>query len=588
MNPLRRHRIGFARIGDRGSALPLGLLVLLIITVLAASMLGVAMTDFSIAGNWKSYNDAFYAAEAGIESGVVNLRVLLAGGRPTAGQLAAIAAPSLATSRAAFRQFSVSAVNAQPYQTQFRNGPYTGLAGMVTDYTINAQTAGTDGSTANLREVYKYVQVPLFQFGVFYGKGVDLEIAPGPAMTISGRVHSNSNIYVGAGTTLQFNDVVTTAGTINRYIKRDSAIPYGNDPTIKDMNGNYQALDFDHTYQPGFGSTWGSPQGWVDAARTKFGNKLQDQSMGVGQIVPPGDSAIFDPNASNPDVLAHQMIEKASGTDSTSLANAKLYNQAGLRIEVSGTTVTATDRSGNPVSSLPAGLLSTKAFYDARESRTMMVTEVNMSVLNTSSLVQAGGPLYNNGILWVSQTNASSGVGVRLVNGSTLPSSGGKGMTVVSQNPVYIEGDYNTVNKVPAAVMADAITVLSNNWKTNNSDTKGNQTADQRPAATTTVNAAFATGPSAESTLNAGNGQLENSIRFLEDWTGQTINYMGSLVELWHSQQASGAWRSPGNGPGQFYDAPARNWAYDTSFNTTPPPGTPMGVILVKGQWSRQ
>jgi len=32
--------------------------------------------------------------------------------------------------------------------------------------------------------------VPLFQFGVFYGKGVDLEIAPGANMSFNGRVHS--------------------------------------------------------------------------------------------------------------------------------------------------------------------------------------------------------------------------------------------------------------------------------------------------------------------------------------------------------------------------------------------------------------
>jgi len=32
--------------------------------------------------------------------------------------------------------------------------------------------------------------VPLFQFGVFYGKGVDLEIVPGANMSFNGRVHS--------------------------------------------------------------------------------------------------------------------------------------------------------------------------------------------------------------------------------------------------------------------------------------------------------------------------------------------------------------------------------------------------------------
>src|SRR5205814_1259074 len=68
---------------------------------------------------------------------------------------------------------------------------------------------------------------------------------------------------------------------------------------------------------------------------------------------------------------------------------------------------------------------------------------------------------------------------IRLKNGGTLPSSG---MTIVSENPVYIQGDFNTGGTPPsdsgtftdpdvsgytrknAAVYADAINVLSGAW----------------------------------------------------------------------------------------------------------------------------
>jgi len=158
---------------------------------------------------------------------------------------------------------------------------------------------------------------------------------------------------------------------------------------------------------------------------------------------------------------------------------------------------------------------------------------------------------------------------------------------VVSQNPVYIRGDYNTENKVPAAVLGDAITVLSNNWAANGSDDKGNQGTSARPATATTVNAAFANGPSTESQASQGNGQLENVIRFLEDWNGKNFNYSGSIVALWHSLQATGGWQAPGTGTGQYYTAPARNWGYDTLFNTSLPPGTPSAITMAKGRWSR-
>ncbi len=82
------------------------------------------------------------------------------------------------------------------------------------------------------------------------------------------------------------------------------------------------------------------------------------------------------------------------------------------------------------------------------------------------------------------------------------------------------------MNKQPAAALGDAITILSNNWEPNNSDTKGKQITSDRPVTDTTVNAPFALGPSAESEVDAGNGQLENVIRFLENWNGKTSTVM--------------------------------------------------------------
>jgi hypothetical protein len=87
---------------------------------------------------------------------------------------------------------------------------------------------------------------------------------------------------------------------------------------------------------------------------------------------------------------------------------------------------------------------------------------------------------------------------------------------------------------------------------------------------------------------NGGNGQLENDIRFLEDWNGQAFTYRGSIVNLWHSQQATGQWVCCGSGGGNYYTAPTLNWSYDALFNTTPPPGTPQGVLLLRGPWTQK
>ena len=193
-------------------------------------------------------------------------------------------------------------------------------------------------------------------------------------------------------------------------------------------------------------------------------------------------------------------------------------------------------------------------------------------------------------MLYVAGTVTTENPVVRLVNGSQLPSGG---LTVVSQNPVYIVGDYNTVpvgaTHAPAAVLGDAVTVLSNDWIPKNYDAKGDQPffGNRVASANTTVNAAIATGPSSESTMGRDNGKVNNLVRFLEDWTGKQFTYSGSLLALWHSQQVTGAWRCCGISGLYYYGPPSRVWSYDTLFDTAQPPGTPMGVIMTKGSWSQ-
>ena len=371
---------------------------------------------------------------------------------------------------------------------------------------------------------------------------------------------------------------VKTAGNIYRSIKSEPAYPNYNNPQIEDTGGTLRTLDFDHTYKQGFGATWSASE-WANQAMQTFGGTVQDSAMGVGQIIPPLPDLFGNPG--NPDVVAHQMIEMPQPGDSAALASAKMYSQAGLRIVADAATVSATDANGN-VLTLPANAVTKRTFYDAREAKTVTAYDVDVNLMRTA------GTLPANGVMYVAGTDTASSPVVRLVNGSQLPS---QGLTVVSQNPVYIAGDYNTVrvgaNHPPAAVLGDAVTVLSNAWEQNNYDTKGSQAFQNRVASATTVNAAIATGPSAESSMGKDNGKANNLVRFLEDWTNKTFSYSGSMLALWHSQQARGDWKCCGAGSLYYYAPPTRVWGYDTLFNTTQPPGTPMGIIMTKGAWSQ-
>src|SRR5213594_546426 len=328
-----RHTVRTIATAERGAALVMTLLVLIILTAFGLTLVAVGMTEMAISSNWRDYSKDFYAAEAALESGVVALRNLLATTpTPTQPQLNTIAtAPTLSDTRMTFGAYTITPASPAPSRQTFATGPYNGLFGWGQGYAIQAQVNGQGGTRANLTQMLQYTRVPLFQFGIFYGKGVDLEIRPGPAMTFNGKIFSNSNIYVAAGSTLQITDSMKAAGNIYRSIRSEPAYPNMSNPQIADAAGTLQTLNFDHTYQPGFGSTWSSAGAWASQAMQTFGGQVQDSAMGVQQIVPPLPDLFGNPT--NPDAVAHQLIEMPRAGDSAALASAKMYSQAGLRIE---------------------------------------------------------------------------------------------------------------------------------------------------------------------------------------------------------------------------------------------------------------
>lgn len=197
---------------------------------------------------------------------------------------------------------------------------------------------------------------------------------------------------------------------------------------------------------------------------------------------------------------------------------------------------------------------------------------------------------------------------VRLINGQLIPGSydsanefNTKGFTVASENAVYVKGNYNashvlsydnptpatkympqnTVDHIPAAVIADAVMVLSNSWN----DAKSFRypfTKASRKATETTVRFAMMSGD-AISSLNASpnqgggdprlNGGVHNFKRFLEDWGGIYLNYSGSLINLYNSHNNNGTFKCCTN----VYNPPNRNWIFDATFLNPArlPPGTP-------------
>jgi hypothetical protein len=182
---------------------------------------------------------------------------------------------------------------------------------------------------------------------------------------------------------------------------------------------------------------------------------------------------------------------------------------------------------------------------------------------------------------------------LKLVNGSlgNLPTPG---FSVGSENPVYVQGDYNANAgfgdpHAAAAIVADSVTFLSNNWGDWRSFLYPNDPS-LRAASPTWYRVAVAAGktmswpnPGWSSSNDDGlDGGTHNFVRYLEDWGGQTLYYRGSLVSLHYSVYGVGAYKCCTS----VYSAPSRDYSFDTDFldPSQLPPGTPrVQDIVVMG-----
>ena len=211
---------------------------------------------------------------------------------------------------------------------------------------------------------------------------------------------------------------------------------------------------------------------------------------------------------------------------------------------------------------------------------------------------------------------------LRLFNGKDLQISGAanklsatQGVTISTENLLYVWGSYNTTginlappsgtaslndpaapfhylgDQVPSSLISDAFFPLSKTWADSCSamypGNLGNRRADLNLPGDTDETAVRAgiisgnnlgalagspdagNGASGESRLNGG---IHNFPRFLESWSARW-NFAGSLIPLYRSTQALG----PYNSSSTIYSPPIRNWAFDTSFldPNKLPPSTP-------------
>jgi hypothetical protein len=430
-------------------------------------------------------------------------------------------------------------------------------------------------------------------------------------MRLGGRVHTNGNMYLGSGATLTIDtNYVRAVGDIYRRRKENSdsngtveirkwvanpfdpsqpseffrmnsrsqmgsvVTPSGYDSAFINGFDNNGDGDFWDTgdwlpFGPGALEYWGPPSGYSGTGHT-----VMTGEHGIMEAMTPGSGSIamyeaMEGGSYSLDTMTGEYEYVGPGLGSHD--RGYYHENAGLSIIVAedGLSFTAYDPNGNDVTSSVSGAVTLISVPDMRQSSSQptRVRTVQIDV----ALLNASGQFPVNGLLYAAHYGTGTGVqakGLMLKNGSELYAP----LTAVCEGSIYVQGDYNTTNKKGAAVIGDAVSLLSNSWT-------GNKQPGQLPGATaTTFNCAMVTGNYATSSSNY-NGGLENLPRFHENWNNVPCNIRGSFVNMYESQYATGSWVYGGD----RYTAPVRNWTYDPAFNNVAnlPPFTPMAVSVV-------
>jgi hypothetical protein len=598
-------------IPERGFVLVTMMMLLALLSGLLATYFTVTRIETLTTRQTKDSVAGFYAAEGGLNYRAEQIRARFVGfNRPTgasptptnacvgentgSGDFGCV---NLNVGKRTVRTHVVEAAG-NPIITTIPPGErYQGLNAQEYRYTARASAFGVGDvrEEAILELRFKSRLVPLFQFAAFYTK--DLEILPGPTMTLSGPVHTNGDLYLNSDATLTVTGQVTAAGNVYRGRKNTSACR-SNSVRVFDPISARQLIP-----------TCSTRTLVNNSDLVPFNNMIQ---QGVPILTVP-EPEVFDP------VPGQVYWDKAdlrlvlnldsSGNPVTSVA------ATGVEVRNSNDTVnnvltnTLNNATACPGSLGGRAVGNSFTFRNNRENKFIRMLEVDMQALlncihNNNLLATGVGP-YNPALKRLSDDTegglvfhmtvkgpqsdaAANPYGIRIRNGANLRSSVAgapvpRGMSIISDQAAYVLGDFNSVNKLPAAIMVDSFNVLSNAW---NTDARSTNALGTRAPSNTTINSALVSGTDTTGGVEGAGGQggaynggLENYPRFHENWNGTvTFTYRGSFVSLGRPRHVNGGWVYGGT----VYTAPVRNWNYDTAFNDAAylPPITPRFVYL--------
>lgn len=611
--PISNRRCDDARRCRRsGFALEVVLVLLVVFSVVILAGLSAVTTMARTSDADYKGARANYAAEGGGDDIMSQLDGAMQDGVINGEDIASLTTPAVP----GYRITQTTQTTGVPVSRTIASGPFAGLYSLNQPIDIRITARDSSGNRATSVLSVNAQTIPLFQFGVFYED--DLEILPGAPMTFSGWVHTNGSLYLSSNSAT-FQSNLTTPDSV--FWQRKDRSERLSGVSINNAAGSAVPLDFDSRSHPGALFKTRSEQ--------RFNGRLMNNSFGVKSLqlplpvnMPPVTLVL--PRAGGDNAMV-QDVKMAWKADWYITVNARVFDMMDtVAMKAAFCDSTVHTRSGSlevPSPDMCRRIFKPRrnAFYEGREDLRPDLIDIHLDTLriwsDSAPATRAPRIIY----VHVVNTNVSTNsdyVAVRLRQGARLPASrvvsDTGGLTISTERPVYVLGDYNTIVWRPAAILGDAITFLSQppnaamdartSWPAGTRcggnvgwcDTLQTNFA-QRTARATTVNAALLVGHSATTcdyaragcSSPAYGGGLENLARFLENWSGVVFRYTGSLVSLYQSRFGTGLWGNTLNvlpqTNGGYYSAPTRQWSFDVNFRFPErlPPGTPsVGTVL--------
>ncbi|MGB3112105.1 MAG: hypothetical protein WBB84_03895, partial [Candidatus Omnitrophota bacterium] len=451
--------LAFSIRNQKGSVMITAFVAIFALGILAVASVQRATTEYNLANRYRLSTEIYYVAEAGTEKVAYDLARKVAdyedepaGATDSWDELQFTQTDYLGT------EFDID-VTVESMDTDQTDVDPDGIITILRHYKITSLVTDTgSGISTTICQVVARKKRLTFQHAIFYA--VDLELLPGRNMTLTGKVHGNKDIYIAgdylASLTIDA-EYLRSAGHIYNMRKDSDRVPDGSVRIkIKDSS--------DYAYMKEGGDTEALDSrrsDWASTSQSRWGGSVMSGVHGVTSLAAP-EIASTQP-------------------DGYYATQADLYITNNSAHEGGSVLVEGVD--------IPTGTFTVSdSFYNHREGKYIKTT--NIDVLKLAGWEQQldgegqpmvdgeGNPVYAqnypnhlpaDGLLYATRDDVEETKqgGIRLLNGSWIDNT--NGLTAVSEFPIYIQGDFNTVNKKKAAIICDAAHIVSNNWVDANS-----------------------------------------------------------------------------------------------------------------------